>query len=144
MNEYRKNNCCSYIYYYITSFYNNIKNNNIKDKIESRIDPFEKHRFTKATFIGSSHTETEKVNEPYHTESDKLNLNYTKYSLNEPSNFESKYSKFGMLLHSNGKAITVNEPYQIIKETIIEKLPLINKDIIIDIDDDFEIINHEQ
>ena len=119
MNEYRKNNCCSYIYYYITSFYNNIKNNNIKDKIESRIDPFEKHRFTKATFIGSSHTETEKVNEPYHTESDKLNLNYTKYSLNEPSNFESKDSKFGMLLHSNGKAITVNEPYQIIKETII-------------------------
>lgn len=32
------------------------------------------------------------------------------YVRSEPSNFESKDSKFGMLNHRNGKAITVNEP----------------------------------
>lgn len=120
MNEYKKNNCCSYIYQYIVSFYNNIKNNNIKNKIEPRIVLLEKHRCTKATFIEKSNNflENKPKIESYQTETDMLNLNNIKYSLNEPT--------------------------QIIKETIIEKIPLINKHIIIDIDDDFELINYEK
>ena len=98
MNEYKKNNCCYYIYQYIVSFYNNNKNNNIKNKIEPRI-------------------------EPYQIESDKARIN-------EPL-----------------KNHSLSVPNQVIKETSIEKIHLINKHIIIDInndDDDFEIINYEK
>ena len=60
----------------------------IQPRLPLSAEPVEKPSFSSATF-------TEKSKD---------------FLVNEPSNFESLDSKFGMLLHSNGKAITVNEP----------------------------------